>query len=62
MNRTFWFSGSIILVLTLCGIAVRSSSRPAEQSSTDKERIERGRYIVEQESHPCAFAWGWQVG
>ena len=50
MKKKYQPAGSIILALALCGIAVRSSSRPAAQSSTDKERIERGRYIVEQVS------------
>ena len=50
MKNESRLAGSIILALALCSFAVRSGPRPAAQSSTDKDRIERGRYIVEQVS------------
>ena len=48
MKKSSRLAGSIVLVFAFCGIAVRSNSRPATQSSADKDRIERGRYLVEQ--------------
>jgi len=48
MKKSSRLAGSIVLVFAFCGIAVRSNSRPATQSSADKDRMERGRYLVEQ--------------
>ena len=46
MKRVWWSLSTTVLVAAAFALAVRSNARPAAQSSADK--IERGRYLVEQ--------------